>query len=141
MATRKGVGEMSNKTILGGVGAGEELTLEERRRRFEERKAKLFAKAKSRGVVIAVDAQTAENARARPESIRIATRDESGVTRVSGPRRYSVDAGGSSAVGWIAWGHGHSSPGLWFTPDDVPDVRHRYNPLDASVSPNSRISW
>ena len=41
---------MSNKSILSGVGGEEELTLEERRRRFEMRKAKLFAKAKSRAV-------------------------------------------------------------------------------------------
>jgi hypothetical protein len=93
---------MSNKSIVGGVGgATEELTLAERRRRFEERRSKLFssAKSKARAVVVAVDPHTAENARARPESIRIATRDESGITRVAGPGRYAVDGGGSSAVG------------------------------------------
>jgi hypothetical protein len=95
----------SETTILGS-GGGEELTLEEGWKRFEERKAKVFARArlraqaKSRGVAMAVDAQTAENARARPESIRIATRDESGATRLSAPRRWAVDVGGSSAVGW-----------------------------------------
>jgi hypothetical protein len=129
---------VTNKTILGGVGGGggaEEMTVEERRRRFEQRRAKLFSTAKSRGIAMAVDPQTAENAKARPESIRIATRDEDGRTRVSGPRRYSVDAGGSSAVGWIGWGpSGALGTGrVWFDPDPVGDaqVQHRYNPLDA----------
>jgi len=135
---------VTNKTILGGVGVdgkGEELTLEESWKRFEERKAKVFAKArlraqaKSRGVAVAVDAQTAENARARPDSVRIATRDESGATRLSAPRRWAVDAGGSSAVGWIGWGpsDARGTGGLWFLPESSGDgqVRHRYNPLDA----------
>ena len=83
---------------------------------------------------MAVDEVTAENARARPESVRIATRDESGATRLAAPRRYSVDVGGSSAVGWIGWGPPGTlgTAGLWFVPED-PDakVEHRYNPLDA----------
>jgi hypothetical protein len=51
---------VTNKTILGGVGGGggaEEMTLEERRRRFEQRRAKLFSTAKSRGIAMAVDPQ------------------------------------------------------------------------------------
>ena len=129
----------SETTILGS-GGGEELTLEEGWKRFEERKAKVFARArlraqaKSRGVAMAVDAQTAENARARPESIRIATRDESGATRLSAPRRWAVDVGGSSAVGWMGWGPSGAlgTEGLWFLPESSDaQVRHRYNPLDA----------
>ena len=107
---------------------------------FEEKKRRIFAywaanpipdaEPKAPAVAVAVDEQTAENARARPESIRIATRDESGATRLVRPRRQSVDAGGSSATGWIQWGPS-SNPGLWFTPDERGRVRHSYNPLDA----------
>jgi hypothetical protein len=126
---------MSNKSIMGGVSDAAEMALEERRKRFEERRAKVFSTAKSRAVAVAVDAQTAENARARPDSIRIATRDEDGRTRIAGPRRYTVDAGGSSAVGWIGWGpSGTLGTGrVWFDLDPVGDaqVQHRYNPLDA----------
>jgi hypothetical protein len=122
--------KMSNKTILGGVGGEGEPTLEELRRRFEEQKAKLFSTSKSRAIAVAVDAQTAENAKARPESIRIATRDESGTTRVVGPRRFAVDTGGSSAVGWMGWGHSSAlgTGRAWFDrQDDGAQVQHRYN--------------
>ena len=96
----------------------ENLTLEERRRRFYERCAIPIPDAppRSRAIVVAVDAQTAENVRTRPESIRIVTRDESGVTRVVTPRRYSADAGATKAVGW-------TTPGHWFTHEDDPKVR------------------
>jgi hypothetical protein len=105
---------------------------EEKKRRFKERWAYPIPDAppKSRAIAVAVDAQTAENARTRPDSIRVATRDESGATRLVGPRRYSVDAGPSSAVGWISWGR-TTNPGLWFEPDDISQVRHVYDPLDA----------
>jgi hypothetical protein len=110
------------------------LPYEERRRLFHERVKEPIPDAppRSRAVMVTVDPQTAENAKARPESIRIATRDESGATRLAGPQRRSVDAGPSSAVGWIQWGRS-SYPGVWFTPDDAWDanVRHIYNPLDA----------
>jgi hypothetical protein len=115
------------------TSADGEFDFEEERRRFNERWAAPIpdAPATSPAVVVAVDAQTAANAKARPGSIRIATRDESGVTRLTGPRRFAMDVGGGSAVGWIGWGYGLSSPELWFTPNDAPQVRHRYNPLDA----------
>lgn len=125
---------MSNKTIL---GVGDDFDLEEERRKFRELCSTPIPDAppKVRAIVVAVDPQTAENARARPESIRAATRDESGLTRVAGPRRYAVDAGGSSAVGWMGWGpSGTLGTGrVWFDPDPAGDglVQHRYNPLDA----------
>jgi hypothetical protein len=125
-----------NASATGG-GGGEEITLEERWRRFRERCATPIPDAvpEVRAVMVAVDEQTAENARARPESVRIATRDESGATRLSTPRRYAVDAGGSSAVGWIGWGPSGSlgTQRIWFEPDPAGDeqVQHRYNPLDA----------
>lgn len=107
--------------------------LEEERRKFKELCSTPIPDApkKVRAIAVAVDAQTAENARARPESIRIATRDESGMTRVVGPQRYAVDSVGS-AVGWIGWGHSSAfgSQGLWLTPDEG-KVQHQYNPLDA----------
>jgi hypothetical protein len=126
---------MTSKSDLSGAADGG-LSLEERKRQFWERWKEPIpdAPVKTRGVAMAVDAQTAENARARPESVRIATRDESGATRLAAPRRYSVDAGGSSAVGWIGWGPSGTlgTDRLWFTPDDADaQVQHRYNPLDA----------
>jgi hypothetical protein len=107
--------------------------LEEERRKFKELCSTPIpdAPAKSQAIAVAVDPQTAENARARPESIRIATRDESGMTRVVGPQRYAVDTA-SSAVGWIGWGPSNAfgTQRLWFTPEEG-GARHRYNPLDA----------
>jgi hypothetical protein len=138
---------MSNKSIVGGAGEGAPMTkaeLEEERRKFKELCSTPIPDAppKSRAIAVAVDAQTAENARARPESIRIATRDGSGATRLSAPRRYSVDAGGSSAVGWIGWGpSGTLGTGrVWFDPDDpgTERVQHRYNPLDALKNEDDR---
>jgi hypothetical protein len=117
--------------------SGEGLSREERMRRFRERCKEPIpdAKPKARAVAVAVDPLTAENARARPESVRIATRDESGATRLSAPRRWAVDVGGSSAVGWMGWGPSGAlgTGGVWFDADPPGDglVRHRYNPLDA----------
>ena len=111
--------------------------LEEERRKFRELCSTPIpdAPVKTRAIVAAVDPVTAENARARPESVRIATRDESGATRLSGPRRWAVDVGGSSAVGWMGWGRSDAfgTGGVWFEAEDKGDglVRHRYNPLDA----------
>ena len=65
---------------------------------------------KSRAIAVAVDAVTAKNARVRPDSIRIATRDESGAWRLRPAKRYAADAA-SSAVGWIR--------GDKFIPDEV----------------------
>jgi hypothetical protein len=93
-------------------------TLEEKRRRFYERCATPIPDAppRSRAIAVAVDAQTAENIRTRPESVRIVTDDEYGVTQIARPRRYTVDAGASCAVGW-------TTPGSWFTHEDDPKVR------------------
>jgi hypothetical protein len=105
---------------------------EEKKRRFKERCAIPIPDADPEvpAVVVAVDPQTGANAKARPESIRLATRDESGVTRVVGPQRYAVD-GPSSAVGWMGWAKPGtlSSQGLWFTPEDDNKVVSTYDPI------------
>jgi hypothetical protein len=78
----------------------ENLPREERMRRFKERWAHPIPDAppKLRAIVIVVDAQTAANAKARPESIRIATRGERGLHHLN-----SVDAG-TGVVGWMQYG-------------------------------------
>jgi hypothetical protein len=117
------------------VGGGEGLSLEERKRRFWERHKDPIpdAPVKRRAVAVTVDPVTAENVRARPESVRIATRDESGATRISGPRRCSVDVGGSSAVGWMGWGPSGAlgTERVWFEPEAKGDdkVSRNYDPI------------
>jgi hypothetical protein len=79
------------------------LPLEERQRRlFEYWAANPIRPASPRSwaIAIAVDAQTAANAKARPEDIRIVTRDESGAARIMPLHHYCTD-GVTSIVGRI----------------------------------------